>query len=344
MLGTFRFALACFVVMFHIGSFPLPFGTYSVQCFYVVSGYLITAVLNESYASRPAAFWINRFLRLYPQYYAVAAISLLAIVLLPKAAASYHSVWVVDTSPISIASQIAIFPFAVASPAMRLVPPVWSVAIELINYFILWIFAARSWRHASVAFGAGLAIHAYLLCAELDWGARYFFWYAAILPFAIGSLAYFGRTILLRTRTRAIACTLWVCNLAAASWITSYLHAPMFWYTTVLWYANMIFAAFIVVHFAAKRKAPLADRWLGDLAYPIFLSHWTLSFLVATWFAIAPHSLRLLLASAVPILLFSTLLAYGSRAIIDRYRDKIRAGISTDRSDAEQVVMLTSQR
>lgn len=343
MLGTFRFTLACFVVMFHIGNFPAPFGTYSVQCFYVVSGYLITAVLNESYTSRPAAFWINRYLRLFPQYYAVAAVSLIAIVLLPKAAPKYHPMWVVDTSFMSIIWQLTIFPFAVVSPVMRLVPPVWSVAIELVNYFILWIFVARSWRHASIALGAGLVIHAYLLYAGSDWGARYFFWYAAILPFAIGSLAYFTRTILLRTRTRAIACTLWVCNLIAASWITSHPHAPIFWYTTVFWYANMIFAALIVVHFAAKRKAPQADRWLGDLAYPIFLSHWTLSFLVATWFSIAPHSPRLLLASAAPILMCSALLAYGSRAVIDRYRDKIRAGTPTDQSNATQVVALTSE-
>ena len=71
MLEVYRFVLALFVVQAHIpwsgGSGPLS--QHAVFSFYVLSGFLMTLILNETYgfgAGNCARFWANRMLRLYP--------------------------------------------------------------------------------------------------------------------------------------------------------------------------------------------------------------------------------------------------------------------------------------
>ena len=56
-----------------------PAAHYGVFCFFIISGYLITRILCETYAfsaSGLARFALNRFLRLYPAYAVVFLLSL----------------------------------------------------------------------------------------------------------------------------------------------------------------------------------------------------------------------------------------------------------------------------
>lgn len=68
-MGTLRFVLAMCVVFFHL-TYPLTrhLGVLAVNFFYVVSGFLITFVLNESYRFQFGSFAVNRYLRLFPAY------------------------------------------------------------------------------------------------------------------------------------------------------------------------------------------------------------------------------------------------------------------------------------
>src|ERR1700722_19729617 len=81
-MGLLRTLLALSVVFDH--AWPdgavLVGGQIAVQCFYIMSGFLISYILVErrSYAST-SAFYINRYLRLYPIYFVVAILSLIAI-------------------------------------------------------------------------------------------------------------------------------------------------------------------------------------------------------------------------------------------------------------------------
>jgi hypothetical protein len=69
-MGTFRFLLAATVMLGHyfpVYPQPLPFvmyGTASVPAFYIVSGFLITLVLEERYGGRIGLFYSNRALRI----------------------------------------------------------------------------------------------------------------------------------------------------------------------------------------------------------------------------------------------------------------------------------------
>ncbi|MFD0765199.1 acyltransferase family protein [Mucilaginibacter lutimaris] len=73
-MGLIRFLLACFVVIFHASPYwrflPMP-GDLSVQCFYIISGFYMALILNEKYTGRKSTwtFYSNRVLKIYPIYF-----------------------------------------------------------------------------------------------------------------------------------------------------------------------------------------------------------------------------------------------------------------------------------
>ena len=73
MFGTYRFLLACLVLVTHLAGVRCA-GAYAVFGFYLLSGYLMTLVLNERYGFSPNGFGryvANRALRIYPPYLAI---------------------------------------------------------------------------------------------------------------------------------------------------------------------------------------------------------------------------------------------------------------------------------
>src|SRR4051812_4441983 len=76
MLGTLRLVLALLVALSHanvkIGG--LNPGVMSVVCFYLISGYVMTGLLRDHYSNvrRIPYFYLDRALRIFPQYLAIA--------------------------------------------------------------------------------------------------------------------------------------------------------------------------------------------------------------------------------------------------------------------------------
>ena len=73
-MGLIRFLLACGVVLTHtsliFGYSPLS-GNLAVQCFYIISGFYMSLVLNEKYIGHKTnfLFYSNRALKIYPIYF-----------------------------------------------------------------------------------------------------------------------------------------------------------------------------------------------------------------------------------------------------------------------------------
>ena len=84
MLDFYRFILAVLVVQAHLLADGLPgLAWQAVFSFYVLSGFLMTLVLNEVYGFGVhgfVRFFTNRILRLYPAYYALLLVTILFIV------------------------------------------------------------------------------------------------------------------------------------------------------------------------------------------------------------------------------------------------------------------------
>ncbi|MBO9596137.1 MAG: acyltransferase, partial [Niabella sp.] len=311
MLGSLRLFLALSVVIAHLTDdvrFFSHWGVFAVFGFYLISGYLITTILHETYSFRFSAFAINRFLRLFPIYY-ILAIATAFIINLSSGASAFHPAWSVQTRWQDIFGNIFIIPFEFYDSSFRLVPPTWSVAVELVNYFLLWLIVARNRSLAALTFLIAATYHIASFMSGADWGRRYYPAYAALLPFSMGALIYFFRNTTFNPISRsgsfvtAISCAAWLMNLALCG-LTGGAGSEFFnffFYTNLGLFAVFLFATATLPGKNLKFKW---DKELGDLAYPVFLTHWIVGYVMSKYFLEGQQrGMALFIASLIPIIL-----------------------------------------
>lgn len=305
-MGTVRFLLALCVVAGHTTSngilgITLLSGTTAVQSFYVISGFLITMVLNERTGYRNLAnFYLSRYVRLWPTYIVVAVASLILInwdVMfrqLPRAA-DWPSVAFVWISNLALFFQdwflflqldegrlLPIASFASGqAPYVHeflLVPQCWSIGVEL-TFYLIAPFVCRNWRGLAALFAFGLACRVVTAALHLPndpW--MYRFAPSEMLLFACGGLAYFaGRDLC----PRYPLMTKVACAMAMALIIAIVLGAPI-----KTQYSETILEHLLLLNWPVLALMPIAaaplfyatrhsaiDRLIGELSYPIYVSH-----------------------------------------------------------------------
>lgn len=83
-MGVFRLILAVLVAFSHMGVNLFGFGTgiVAVISFLIISGFVMTALVDRNYASlqKIPAFYLDRAIRLYPQFIFYFAISCAVII------------------------------------------------------------------------------------------------------------------------------------------------------------------------------------------------------------------------------------------------------------------------
>ncbi len=325
MFGSLRLFLAFFVVFSHlVGTHYLQhFGFYAVRGFYVLSGYLMTAGLNEFYAFDARRFWANRALRLLPPYYLVCLLTLIAVALLPDRAGTYIAQWQTSMLWRDAAANLFILPLLHVEPQYRLVPTVWSLAVEIEMYLALFLFISRSKKHALVALFVGLLYHVVCGAYDLPFGYRFFGAPSAVLSFSLGTLIYFyrkeGRLLNITPAMAGIALVVWVIDALAAE--TTFVDYAGY-------YSDTIIFAVVVAGLANAKAGSLVqtlDWALGEMAYPVFLVQWLTGFITAlvfmsgTWrgWPMALASIPLTLAAAAG-------LAVLNRKLIEPLRERVR--------------------
>lgn len=83
-LAILRFYLAVSVMIFHLYRDIAPqAGTLAVFCFFMISGFLIVNLIEETYKDRYKEFIINRFLRIYPTYLFAMILGFIVVSLYP---------------------------------------------------------------------------------------------------------------------------------------------------------------------------------------------------------------------------------------------------------------------
>jgi len=311
------------------------YGRYSVFGFYVISGYLITRILKEVYQFDQKRFWINRALRLYPLYLCVLLISWVAVTALPGPAYEFAGKWGIGKTPGEIFANIIIWPLALSIESIRestrMILPAWSIAVELQCYLALAMLTARSKIFALATFALAVCWHGTVLTmkalahSEFTFGHIYFPLCAALLPFSIGSLLYFykssltSKLIQLRMRLDVVYC-IWLLNMGLSYYTTAIFRGGEF----LFFYINLVTAS-ILVALLIDRQPNAIDKWLGDLAYPIFLSHHVVHFVVI--FALLGRSTANILNFLISfpfVLAFSFALAKLANDMIEPLRSKVR--------------------
>jgi peptidoglycan/LPS O-acetylase OafA/YrhL len=328
MLGILRFLLAYLVVISHLvgGDYVAHFGFYAVRGFFVISGFLMTTVLNEVYDFDGARFWINRALRLLPPYFFICGITLVVVALLPSEAGQYLKFWRGNLNPSEILLNFSILPLQWTYPSFRLVPPYWSVAIEIEMYLLLYLIIARRMAWAMVAVTASLSYHLACTITGVSWEAYYFFAASAVLPFAVGALLYFilkGELWTITPRVTAMAFVAWFTNMLAGGWI----FAPSYIFG-LGYYLDTILFSIVVGGLAWRRFHPAirgVDKVLGEWAYFVFLVQWLAGFAVALAFHSGQARGWAICVAATPLaLLASAGLALLNRKFVEPFRDKVR--------------------
>jgi peptidoglycan/LPS O-acetylase OafA/YrhL len=345
MFGSLRFLLAYLVILSHLvgTEYVAHFGFYAVRGFFVISGYLMTAALNEVYAFDGRRFWTNRALRLLPPYYLVCALTMAAVVLAPAPAGDFLKFWREAPNLADLLANVTVLPLQFTYAKFRLIPPYWSVAIEIDMYLLLFLFMSRRMEWAVLALVAGLSFQLVSFYSSISWSLSYFTAPAAVLPFGVGAVLYFLRRrgrLVSSPRLAAFAFVAWLCNMLAGGALL-----PEGYIFGAGYFLDALFFAVVVSGLAGLSSAGVGpvvqriDRTLGDWSYPAFLVHWLCAFLVAMALPIGEHRGWLLLAAASPVVIIASI---GLTALNDKYLEPLRDWVRGRAGKGARIVQVVS--
>jgi peptidoglycan/LPS O-acetylase OafA/YrhL len=334
MLDLCRFLLSLCVVQGHLLATGLPgLAWQAVFSFYVLSGFLMTLVLNEVYgfgAVSFARFLANRVLRLYPAYYAILLVAILFIAWVSPANQLNGALGLPQTGSewlanLSIVGLVGVDEGQVA--VRRLVPTAWSLAIELFCYALLAAYFARSASRLLVLLGAGVAIAAthylhqvWTPAADYGFLNHYTVLQAGLIPFAVGGLAYFARLSRWFEPSIgriAVLALLLLANGAFAAFSEFHRHVGGLYLVVVL---NFGLIPMLFRHDQAQGRRSW-QAIIGGMAYPLFMVHWFVGTVVLlAWNSLAPKGAVHFVLSLAASLAVSLALYLG----IDRNVEKVR--------------------
>lgn len=343
MLGTLRYIMALLVAVAHLWRGKIdPTAHYGVFCFFIISGYLITRILCETYTfswSGRCRFALNRILRLYPAYAVVFLLSLALLYTASDEALNYsggmlqmHSArwweWLANIVIVGVTDLRVNGGDAVMVP--RLVNNIWSVSVELWFYMLMALGISRTPRRSVAWLLCGLGYMVYGFYQHYSFYDFYLPVPSGILPFAIGACIYhllqrWHMPATLLKRWMGIAVILWVGNYLIA---TSGLYDP----ERAGLYLSLVPSAGLVIGFLHYRPHHFSatyqriDIALGNLSYPLFLGHWAIAVVILWMMPLTSEQLGhgwLLALSWIPM----HLLAWAIYAYVERPIEKLRARI-----------------
>lgn len=260
MFGAFRLALAVLVVISHaqVHLFRLNVGVIAVTNFYIVSGFAMSAVLRRHYLDDAGAFYLDRAVRILPQYalYLMLAVFAVFVLGINPAARTMTAEGLIANLTI-VPLSWAMFSPAIASGA--LLPQAWSLGTEVIFYLLAPVLIV-SYRWALYAAMGVLCVAALGIISPDVYCYR-------LLP---GSLVFFGIGILMQQgRYRAM----WVLYVGIAfAGGAAYLNGTILQHLL----REILIGALVgtpIILMLSTRRQTWWDLELGSASYGAFLSH-----------------------------------------------------------------------
>lgn len=299
-MGSIRTLLAISVVFAHTYGFIFVGGQLAVQLFYIISGFLIYYILVEkkSYISIKA-FFKNRFLRLFPIYWVVVFLTIF-IYLIQGYLVERDLQFIQVFSELDIVGKIFIFVsniFIVGQDWIMftafndgvfhfttdfretdvnvydglIVPQAWTLGVE-ISFYLVAPLILHSKRLLFFLLFASIIIRAYLFSIGLGlqdpWSYRFFPTELALFLLGAISHKYFkpyyvklGLMSDMKSVIVSFAVFVYCCLLFVL---------PYKLYFGIFLIALFILSLPFLFHFQSIYKW---DRRIGDLSYPIYISH-----------------------------------------------------------------------
>lgn len=325
MIGAVRFVLASLVAANHTF---LPtanlVGAHAVTAFYMISGYLMTKVIHEVYGLTlhgTGRFLMNRFLRIYPPYLFFVAVSLILLALFPTTFGQTYSNMQMPGSGYDFFRNITLFDLPHATALV--IPPAWTLTVEVFFYLAMALLLSRHRAIVICWFAVSLAITIWLLASGATFGERYSPLHAASMFFSTGALVYFHQDLFARLafsrRTAWAALTLFCVAPLLTRW-AGLTHGIVGFYGPAILFVPIFMTVL-------RSRSGSWDRWLGDLAYPVFITHLLAAGIIRILFpqAVTPLSFWFFVFSYLLCVGISALFIRASAKWLDPVRTKVRA-------------------
>lgn len=319
-MGIIRLLLALSVVAAHCGlilNLDFVGGRIAVQAFYIISGFYMSLILNEKYIGvngNYKLFISNRFLRLYPIYWTVLILSIIISVYIKfnstnnsPGIINFYSEYFENIKAMIFLffSQILIFGqdiimffglnhntifftknYALITPEIHrflFIPQAWTLGIEITFYLIAPFILRKNWKFILLILLLSVSLKLYLyfgLNLTFDpWNYRFF--PSELMFFLIG---YFCYLMSLKLKKHIIPewfnISLFI---SLVIFTLFYFKIPSFGYPLFLielGYFILFISSlpFLFIYFKNKKW----DTFIGDLSYPIYVSH----LFIATLYAV----------------------------------------------------------
>jgi len=343
-LGIYRLLLAIMVAFSHFSQAgfgpkgledlvrPFQPGALGVYAFFVVSGYIITSAYDQFYTGRTKAFFINRFMRIYPpflfaflvSYAAHAGASLLGLAHFSDSVLALRTI---------LRNLLSVFDPSVPAATENyylFVRYVWAIVIELEFYVVAGIVF---WTSFKTGRHAGMVLKAVTVVFVIAWlvSIQVWPWPPQLLGF--GPLFLFGSVWYFFTRAPnperppnhwLAPFALITFAMAIAAFFLSMLSvtAPGAITSTICF--ALLIASFcrLTTTRPLELKQRKVDAVLGDLSYPVYLNHYVVE--LAFHYGVRAQSAGAVVLAMIATLLLSAVAAFaverGTRRLRDRFR------------------------
>ena len=308
-MGILRFILSISVVIAHSSSifgFDFVDGQTAVQAFYIISGFYMTLILNEKYVginNSYKLFITNRFLRLYPIYWIVLILTIAYSVTDPLnsnkneyAALGYYANYI---STINLSSLLFLLftnfflflqdtimflgldtttgslfftqNFRESNPMLcnfLFVPQAWTIGIEIAFYLIAPFIVRRKLKFIVllIIISVSLRVFLYLHGLKHDpWSYRFF--PTELTFFLLGTVSYHIYLYIKDIKMHSVYLKIIYLFILGISCFYSFSHILGKHYLYLGFFFICLPFVFILT------KSWKNDRYIGELSYPIYISH-----------------------------------------------------------------------
>jgi len=334
MIDVYRFILALCVVQGHFLGWVrvAPWLAWqAVFSFYVLSGFLMSLILNQDYgftAGGLVRFAVNRWLRLFPIYYAVIGLTVLYLAFIGPLSQLDHEMTLPSTRTAIFANLaiVTLAGFDFVPEMQRLSPNAWSLAVEIFCYFLLAMYFAKSRARLFFMLMIGVGVTAAQIVIYFDqpqYGFQYHYSVlpAGLIPFALGGLAYFYRDARIcefSGSKLSFLCLLFLVNFAIGYWSDFHKFVSSL-------YVVMLLNVLLVPMLFTQTTKHYWQKLLGGLSYPIFVCHWLVGTLIVIYVpAIGGRGFMLFATGTVGSVLFSLLLYFGIDQPVQALRSAVK--------------------
>lgn len=273
--GLVRFILAVIVVISHFSDFFM-LGKYAVCGFFVLSGYWIALMYENTYSlkeNKIVVFYISRLWRILPMFY---VFSLLGLIITLKFYPTFISDIInLDSWPKVSAIVSNLFIIGNAFPKHRILGPSWSLEVEIL-FYLLFPFIAMIVKKSKPSVIL-LTTLFFFISVYIILNYKTQFEYSGlpyVFLFLIGVLV-FNYKIRFSNKVEIVSAAIFLLILFFNYTIPTLHHeltkdGTYFNLTTFL---LILFSAPVIIN-SVYLKTNHQDKILGDLSFIIYLCHW----------------------------------------------------------------------